>query len=352
MKLEGKNILLMMPDFYSLRKEIEEELIHSGASVTYIETYVEKENFRLNRTILSFFNFVKNPFYKLRFSNRIKREYDLTGLDYLLVIGIYSGTDKFISYLKMVNSKIITIYYFWDAFITWNFSKYIHLFDYKYTFDRADFNNYKSTGLSYLPLYFTKIKPFQNNIYDITHVGTLSPKYTKRVFVLNKVFELSKKYNLNTFIRLYAPALNSSFFKKRGFKNSISCRINYILSKEYRNHINELKKYYSCGFLYDHKLSEKECTIIESSSKTILDVNINNAGSAYRIIKALSQGKKVITTNPYLKYESFYCSENILIIDKDNPVIDTEFINSEFKPLDIEYLELSQWLNKILLTEC
>lgn len=352
MDIKGKNILLMMPDFYSLRKEVENELMGCGANVTYVKTYVEKENFRLLKTVLSLVNYIKNPFYKKKFSNNLKKLYDFSKFDYLLVIGIYSGSDKFIYDLKKRNNNIITIYYFWDAFITWNFSRYIDLFDYKYTFDRVDYNRFKNCGLSYLPLFYKKREINKNKQYDITHIGTLSPKYSKRLFVLNEIYKLAVSSHLNVFIRLYAPALNSSFFVERTLKNRLSTYLNFLFSREYRNHILELKRYRNCNILFNDKLSENECYDIEMSSKVILDVNIDNAGCAYRIIKALSMGNKVITTNPYIKYESFYCPENILIIDKDNPIIDMEFINSDSKPIDIEYLELNRWLDKILSTEC
>lgn len=60
--------------------------------------------------------------------------------------------------------------------------------------------------------------------------------------------------------------------------------------------------------------------------------------------------KKLITTNPHVKEYDFYQPENILIVDRYNPVITKEFLNVPWKDISEEIYKkysISSWFNTI-----
>lgn len=347
MELKDKNVLLIMPNFYSLKSEIESELIKQGAHVTYIESRVYKEDFWLYKTLMSFIYFIINPLYKVNATRKALNQIKSCNYDYLFAVGVYGFSDKLISTIRKNNSNIKTIYYHWDAFVTWDNSKYIDKFDVNYTFDIVDYNNHKCRDMKYLPLFYIESNDdiHYDKLYDISSIGTIGMMYKDRISLVGKIIEISQN-RYKTFFWFYVSELNSSFFKRRNFKNRVKNLLNYALNKTFRTFIIRMK---NCDnkFMFDKKISAEECKVIEASSKAILDVNIDNAGCAYRIISALSRRIKVITTNKYIVNEAFYSPNNICIIDRENPIIDEYFLNSNFEDVDITQLRIDNWLRSI-----
>ena len=347
MDINNKKILLMMPHFYDLANQVKNELINQGAEIIHIESKILKEDYKNRKDIASFLSFILNPFYKKKYTQKVIQTIKGQKFDVFFVIGIYAGKTSLIDYLKSQNKEIKTVIYFWDAFITWDFSQYINKFDYRYSFDRLDCMKYENKNLFYLPLFYVDDTLVRDKKYDIVHIGTLGPKYNKRIFVLNQIFTDARRYSLNVFIRSYANLLNSSFFTKRSLKRTFFDRLNYASNKLFRNHIKELKKYKNSGIIFDTILDTHTSHEIEKSAKCILDINIENAGIAYRVINSLANRSKVITTNKHIKDEVFYHPDNILIIDKHCPVLDTTFMNKPFKEINISQLKIDNWLKTI-----
>ena len=67
-------------------------------------------------------------------------------------------------------------------------------------------------------------------------------------------------------------------------------------------------------------------------------------------VSAIVSGKKLITTNSKIADELFYHPNNILIIDENNPYIDPDFIKSEIVPINMDELEVGNWLKHIINT--
>lgn len=245
-------------------------------------------------------------------------------------------------------SEIKTIYYFWDAFITWDFSKYIKEFDVSYTFDMNDYSNFKEQGMYYLPLFYSEDNLQKNmkydKVYDIVSIGTISPMYKGRLALINHIGSFSE--TLNIFLWYYVSELNSSFFKPRSLTNKMKCIFQFVFDNTYRRFIIALHND-SKVFIHDTKMPEDDYKRIEYSAKSILDINIDNAGCSYRIISALSRGIKVLTTNKNIINETFYSPNNICIIDKKQPKIDADFFKTDFEKIDMNNLRIDSWLKTI-----
>ena len=98
-------------------------------------------------------------------------------------------------------------------------------------------------------------------------------------------------------------------------------------------------------------MSRSELMDFYLRSRIQLDIqHPNQTGLTMRTIETLGAKKKLITTNHLVKEYDFYRPENILIVDRDNPIIDVEFLKSQWKeiPNDVyEKYSLRSWLNAI-----
>ena len=55
-----------------------------------------------------------------------------------------------------------------------------------------------------------------------------------------------------------------------------------------------------------------------------------------RTIEMLGMSKKVITTNALITQYDFYNPNNFFIIDRENPVLNTDFLDAPYEPLPPE----------------
>jgi len=79
--------------------------------------------------------------------------------------------------------------------------------------------------------------------------------------------------------------------------------------------------------------------------------DVNQNGLTIRTIEALGAKKKLITTNQYVKEYDFFNENNILIVDRYNPIIPTEFLNAAWSEIPVEIYKkysINSWLNIIL----
>lgn len=99
------------------------------------------------------------------------------------------------------------------------------------------------------------------------------------------------------------------------------------------------------------RLSFEEAQAQLISSNVILDLPFEcQTGYTHRLIEALANGKKVITTNQRIRAEHFYNPDQIKIVDSRKAVVDMQWIKEEKKfEVDgyLKRLELSDWLNSI-----
>ena len=90
-------------------------------------------------------------------------------------------------------------------------------------------------------------------------------------------------------------------------------------------------------------------------SKAILElVSAGQSGITQRPYEALFFQKKLITTCTEVQNYDFYCSDNVLVINQEIPLSETDikqFINSPFRPVAREIKEkytFSSWLQRLL----
>ena len=87
-------------------------------------------------------------------------------------------------------------------------------------------------------------------------------------------------------------------------------------------------------FSYISKKSSEIRDILLSSNVVVDIQHPRQTGLTMRTIEMLGLGKKLITTNADIRNYDFYNPRNILVIDRDNPVIDEDFIRTPYEEID------------------
>ena len=117
----------------------------------------------------------------------------------------------------------------------------------------------------------------------------------------------------------------------------------YLFEKEYRKVSKQFFKF--------HSMSINDVASIMRRSKCVLDIqHPDQTGLTMRTIETVGSKKKIITTNKDIINYDFYDPSNILIIDRNNPQINREFIRGPFHGISesIRYkYTLAGWLEEI-----
>jgi hypothetical protein len=100
-------------------------------------------------------------------------------------------------------------------------------------------------------------------------------------------------------------------------------------------------------------LSLSQVISLYEKSNIILDINHpSQRGLTMRTFEALGAKKKLITTNENIIHYRFYNKKNILILNRNNPEIDSSFFNNQFEPYDkelIEKMSITGWIYSIFV---
>jgi hypothetical protein len=328
--LKDKKILFIAPKFFGYEKEIKNKMIEMGAEVDYFDErpandFVTKSLIRLNRNLIKKKN---DEYYTHIIENTKIKEYD----SILIVRGEAISKAK-LKELKRSHSNAELILYLWDS-ISYNpnTAKINKIFDKVFTFDYEDSRTYPN--MIFRPLFFIdKYKDLNKKsdkyIYDIAFIGTV---HTDRYHVIQKIKRYADEHKLNVFIYMYYPSKLLFWIKKlfdKGFRSA------------------NIKDFHFIG------LSQKEIIEKFSESNVILDIERpKQIGLTMRTLEVFGSGKKLITTNKSIENYDIYNPENIYIIDRENPILDKNFLTSNYQvPNDNLYNKYSiqHWIRDLLV---
>jgi hypothetical protein len=342
-------ILLITPQFYGIEKKIKAVLEEQNCEVTWFE----------NKTLLFDYHGTNSKFQLLRriyfllFSPHIKylrKEFDKINnpeFDILFSINANIICPYLLRKLKSKNPQLYSVLFLWDSFSMYNWTKELKLFDKVLTFDPSDSLNFQ---IEYKPNFYIRsiTSPSLNNEYDLFFVGKFS---SARLALVDKIVNQTKIHGFNHYIKLW-PAYRImfhnhffySFFRRLKFEN------NWVIS--YQQNFEAVEGLLKKDYLVTESLNYDEMQCMMLSSNVILDLPYKmQTGYTHRLIDALANGRKVLTTNSNIRKESFYNSEQIHILDEQNPDIDFEWIKQKSVFQVHSYfsgLELSAWLKSIL----
>ena len=308
--LTGKRVLLFAPKFFGYEKEIANKIKEFGATV---DLYDERANPTTIDKILIRLHIL------FPVKSKIKKYYNSVIVsdkkyNYVIFINPETVNASLLNRLKKKFNSAKFILYMWDSLENKPFAKdIIPLFDRKLSFNKSDCER---NGLIFRPLFFidtydsTNIKNPHGIKYDISFTGTI---HSDRYFILKKIKMWVENSDLKSYFFMYFPS------KILYFKYRIS---------NLRKHIDKN------DFSYTPKKSSEIRDILLSSNVVVDIQHPKQIGLTMRTIEMLGLGKKLITTNADIRNYDFYNPRNILVIDRDNPVIDEDFIRTPYEEID------------------
>lgn len=328
--IKNKRVLLFIPFFFNYENIIAKKFSELGAEVVlYNERAVVKP---LSRALLKVAPGIFNNRTK-KYYNSIIERHKKEKFDYILFVRCDMPTVEILDKIKATFPDAKMCLYLWDSIKnTPNITKKIKLFDVASSFDRYDCES--DLKLNFCPLFYSdEMTKSDENLdcgkdIDMLFCGTI---HSDRYKVLKKIMEQSYKNNLKY------------------------CGFHYLQSKFvfwlYKFTKQEFFKAKKSDFAFIKK-SSKEISYLESSSKAIIDIqHPKQIGLTMRTIEMIGMKKKLITTNQDIVNYDFYNDGNVLIIDRNNPIIDKTFFEKPYVELSKDVYEkynLENWIYRVL----
>ncbi|WP_212803538.1 MULTISPECIES: CgeB family protein [Pseudomonas] len=323
--LKNKNVLYVAPMFFGYESEIKGELEQQGASVTFL----------LDRPFESPFLKALTKFRHAWVIGAADRYYERqmnsvhTEFDYVFVVNGQTLSAKTLSAWRERYPKAKFILYMWDSFS--NRQQTLHnlkYFDSVFTFDKNDAEKY---NVNFRPLFFSagfNAVVETKTEYDISFIGTA---HTDRFFIVDKI-DRQLDASTKRYWYLYLQA-NWVYWFYRCF------------NRAYRNARKSNFKFAS--------IPKSEVQRVFNVSNAILDIeHPQQTGLTMRTLETLGARKKLVTTNASVKQYDFYAEDNILVIDRWEPVISKAFLERPYKAVDphiYHRYSLAGWLDEIIM---
>ena len=322
--LSGKRILFFTASFLGFQNDIKNALERLGASVDWFDERVGESTFtktliRINRDVLS---------------HRIKKYYEdiivktkTVDYDFVFFVNIEAATRGIIDSLREHHPQAKFILYEWDSIVNnKNARGLVKYFDETWSFDKNDCAEFK---MKFLPLFYNNeysgVKMQESYQYEMMFIGTT---HSDRFRFVKTIENQVKGVKFNWF---YFPSRLLYFYM-------------WLQDKFLRVNSN----YHDFRF---SPLSKKEILKVVEKSRIVLDAqHPKQTGLTMRTLETLGARRKLITTNQDIKDYDFYNPQNILIVDRDNPLIPKEFLESDYViPSHEVYCKysLDNWLKTI-----
>nr|WP_315162592.1 hypothetical protein [uncultured Flavobacterium sp.] len=321
-----KKVLFIGIGFYDYEDAIIEEFKNQNYEVDYFsETPINNFLFRMYSR---FKNLKRIESIKEKHSAKIlekaNKKYDL-----VFIIKGESFSAGAIKTLKDKNPNAEFILYLWDSICRIkDVNHKLQFFNKVYSFDRLDC--VKDSSLIFNPLFFRKeyINTGNENLpkNDIYHLGWY---HSDRLVLIKKIAKFCEHHKLK-----YQFVLFTGYFS-------------YFTQSLYGGELKGNKKY----LVFKPVSAETNFKNILNSKITLDIAHPSQSGLTMRTIELVGAQRKIITTNTDIVNYDFYNSNNILVIDRDNPDLKKSFFESEFKPIPYEIsskYSIENWLKKMI----
>lgn len=324
-----KRVLFFSPSFFGYEKEIFNKLIQLDYEVDIFDErcFTKNSDKAFNKIMPYLYKNKSNLYYNQIFEKQKNKHYDYV----FFIKGDTISVDLLKKFKENFNKAIFCLY-LWDSIKNISNIEYkFKYFDRIFSFDSNDVS--QNAKMKFRPLFYTDEykEPFNKNVgykYDLSFIGTI---HSDRFKVIKQIISNTKNENFSIYTYKYIQSKFMFYFY-------------YIIKKEFRSSR-------VIDFQFD-KIKSKEITKIVSESKIILDIeHPKQIGLTMRTIEMLAMEKKIITTNSSIINYDFYKPNNVMIIDRTNPVIPKEFFSSEFEEIESSIYNkysLESWVKDIL----
>lgn len=312
--LEGKQILMFFP--YGATKHygeaIKAELESRGALV---KSYDERPSQNAISKSLIRYTKKKFPFIFERYIQSVIKRNNGVKIDYVLLCRAEAFTPLIINYLRNVYPGVKIILYLWDTLDSSPVQPIISCCDKAMSFDPMDVK--ENQNLQFRPTFFvdeySHIVENLNPQNDVIFIGTL---HTNRYKIIRFLEESLATQGLELIKYFFLPSILV-------YMRNFFVKFPYVSIKK----------------VHFHPLSLVETIKLLNDTKVILDINHTGQVSlSTRAFEAMAAKRKYITTNHEVKKYDFYSTNNVLIIDLNNPIIPKDFFETPFKEVDASIL--------------
>lgn len=325
--LKDKKILFFSPRFFGYEIEIKNKLVEMGACVDYYDTRPQNDIFtkgliRINKKLISY---RVNSYYDEIIRKTANEKYD-----YIFFIVPEALSSEKLLALKRTHKESKFILYMWDSFSNMkNVIELMDKFDDISSFDPDDCNFY--SNVRFRPLFYSdqykEIADDKNDFYDLTFIGTA---HSDRYSIIKNIEKSYADTDVKIFSYMYLQSKVYFMFLKLfngNFKNA---------------NVKDIKF---------QAIDQDSIINIIKTSKTIIDIHHpKQNGLTIRTIEMLGAKRKLITTNERIQEYDFYSPQNIYIIDRNNPVVDENFLNGNYeecKPEVYEKYSIECWIKDV-----
>lgn len=308
--LREKNILFFSPRAFGYEISIANRLKELGAHVVYFDDrpsngFWGKAMLRAKPQLMKV---VIDKYYR-----RIFKEISVDGhFDIIFLLNLEAMPIWFLEKTKEINPNAVVVFYMWDSLNNKpHATQYVKYCDKAYSFDPKDEG---VNGLRFRPLFYLneykEIAAKKEYEYDLCFIGTA---HSDRVRIANLIQDAIVKEDGKAFNYFYLQSKKLFFYLKYSDPNFKHSKINDF-------------KYVS--------LNMNETIEMVSKSKIVLDIqHPKQTGLTMRTIEMIGAERKLITTNAAIKDYDFYSSDNILVIDREKPIINKDFLIKPYSPI-------------------
>lgn len=319
-EMKDRNILFIGMKFNDYELDIKKAFEDNGYSVDF---YVDLPLSYTRLCIKKLQDLLKK-----NYQNKILMQVKGKIYNVVFVIGGRYLRNDFLMQLKKEFKSAKFILYLWDSVGNkMDFQSTRHIYNKIYSFDYYDCKKY---GLTFLPLFYSTLfsndygKSFDNDIYGVMN------GHSDRMDVVLKLLNKIKGVRINICI-VSGRKKYFYFLLKLKIRHKSNCDKLHIKSRN---------------------IDKKRVIAGMNGSKAILDIQYpGQNGLTMRTIEAFGMQKKIITTNENIRYYDFYEPENVFLIDRNNPVVDFDWLSLPYKKsADNLYKKYSieNWIRTIL----
>ena len=313
-------VLFICPIFFNYHKDILDELESRGFLVDFLAD--RPFHSAIARAVVSYAPWITQSFIDVYYARKLQsKKYDL-----VFIINGQTLSSRLLRLIRSNSPNVKLILYLWDSIK--NRSNQINNlkdYDYKFSFDRIDCQNFK---MNHRPLFYGRqfsCKRHNRFRYCLSFIGSIHSDRYKIISQIRRQLQDNSFYSY-----LYIRARWVLFFYKLLLPGML-----FSSSDEF--------KYRALG-----KEAAKNIFI---DSFAILDIeHPKQSGLTMRTIEAVGSGKKLITTNEDIVNYDFYNENNICLISRTEPIISPSFFENHYEPIPRQVLykySLSGWIDEI-----
>jgi hypothetical protein len=322
-------VLFIAPKFFNYEQEIKLEMERQGYQVDWFDDRPSSST--LTKALIRFNpNLVSS--YSDAYFTRIIEGAQSVIYDIVFVLKGEALSVEILELLRKKQKKARFLYYTYDSLKNYkNIIKKLAYFDKAYSFDRSDVSCHSK--IIYLPLFYTK--SYENltvasKKYDFLLLASI---HSDRYVVAERIFNEVNSKSLG-------DLSNYSYFYYQS-------QWVFLLMKLFNPQFKKIP-WKSVSW---KALTHKETINLVQSSRILIDIHHpGQNGLTMRTIECLGARKKLITTNEDVKNHDFYCADNILVVNRENPEVNENFVTSKYKSIDMatyNKYSLQSWVQEI-----